>query len=78
MFVGWDWASETHDITVIGDTGEGIDRWSWPAARLPRRTPQTASVALMPAWIAKLVAAIPRSASSSFSAAARYSSALAR
>jgi hypothetical protein len=28
MHVGWDWASETHDITVLSDDGETvIDRW---------------------------------------------------
>ncbi|WP_334144049.1 IS110 family transposase [Rhabdothermincola sp.] len=28
LFVGWDWASETHDVTVIDDTGEIVDRWA--------------------------------------------------
>ncbi|HEX4866539.1 MAG TPA: IS110 family transposase [Acidimicrobiales bacterium] len=28
LFVGWDWASETHDVTVIDDSGEIIDRWA--------------------------------------------------
>lgn len=28
MFVGWDWASETHDITVLDTAGEVIDRWA--------------------------------------------------
>ncbi len=28
MYVGWDWASETHDITVIDDGGQVVDRWS--------------------------------------------------
>lgn len=27
MHVGWDWASETHDITVIDDAGTVVDRW---------------------------------------------------
>lgn len=27
MFIGWDWASETHDITVIDDAGKIVDRW---------------------------------------------------
>ena len=27
MFVGWDWASETHDVTVVDDAGEVVDRW---------------------------------------------------
>lgn len=27
MFVGWGWATETHDVTVMDDTGERIDRW---------------------------------------------------
>lgn len=27
-FIGWDWASETHDITVINDGGEIVDRWA--------------------------------------------------
>lgn len=28
MHVGWDWASETHDVTVLGDDGAIIDRWA--------------------------------------------------
>ena len=28
MFVGWDWASDTHDVTVIDDAGAVIDRWA--------------------------------------------------
>jgi transposase len=28
LFVGWDWASETHDVTVIDDTGDVVDRWA--------------------------------------------------
>jgi hypothetical protein len=28
MQVGWDWASETHDITVMDSAGQVIDRWS--------------------------------------------------
>src|SRR5919108_1476534 len=28
MQVGWDWASETHDVTVIDDRGHVVDRWS--------------------------------------------------
>ncbi|BBB01925.1 putative transposase [Actinacidiphila reveromycinica] len=27
MFIGWDWATETHDVTVMDDTGKRIDRW---------------------------------------------------
>ena len=27
MFIGWDWATETHDMTVIDASGEGVDRW---------------------------------------------------
>ena len=27
MHVGWDWASQTHDITVIDDEGQIVDRW---------------------------------------------------
>ena len=30
MFVGWDWASITHDITVIDATGAVVDRWTPP------------------------------------------------
>lgn len=29
MHVGWDWASETHDITVIDDAGTAVDRWEF-------------------------------------------------
>jgi transposase len=28
MYVGWDWASETHDVTVIDESGEIVDRWT--------------------------------------------------
>jgi transposase len=28
MHIGWDWASETHDVTVITDAGEIVDRWA--------------------------------------------------
>jgi transposase len=28
MQVGWDWASETHDITVMDSAGQVVDRWS--------------------------------------------------
>lgn len=28
MHIGWDWASEAHDVTVIDDTGEILDRWA--------------------------------------------------
>ncbi|MGW3028751.1 IS110 family transposase [Streptomyces sp. NPDC001221] len=27
MFIGWDWATETHDVTVMDATGKRIDRW---------------------------------------------------
>jgi hypothetical protein len=28
MFVGWDWASTTHDVTVVDDAGRILDRWA--------------------------------------------------
>jgi transposase len=28
MYVGWDWASETHDVTVLDDGGAVVDRWA--------------------------------------------------
>jgi transposase len=28
MFIGWDWASQRHDITVIDDRGQVLDHWS--------------------------------------------------
>lgn len=28
MFVGWDWASETHDITVMDAAGDTVARWA--------------------------------------------------
>ena len=28
MHVGWDWASEAHDITVLDNTGVMVDRWA--------------------------------------------------
>jgi transposase len=30
MFVGWDWASATHDVTVIDDAGAEVDHWTPP------------------------------------------------
>ncbi|MGI5141595.1 IS110 family transposase [Streptomyces sp. CA-106110] len=27
MFIGWDWATETHDVTVMDASGKRIDRW---------------------------------------------------
>jgi len=29
MFVGWDWASATHDVTVLDDAGAVVDRWAF-------------------------------------------------
>jgi transposase len=28
MYVGWDWASETHDVSILNEQGEMIDRWA--------------------------------------------------
>jgi transposase len=28
VLVGWDWASETHDVTVMDDDGKTVDRWA--------------------------------------------------
>lgn len=28
MHIGWDWASEAHDVTVIDSAGEIVDRWA--------------------------------------------------
>jgi transposase len=28
MHIGWDWASETHDVTVLDDNGKIVDRWA--------------------------------------------------
>jgi transposase len=28
MLVGWDWASDSHDVTVIDEAGRVIDRWA--------------------------------------------------
>lgn len=30
MFIGWDWASTTHDITVLDDRGAIVVRWALP------------------------------------------------
>ena len=30
MFVGWDWASTTHDVTVVDDAGAVVDHWAPP------------------------------------------------
>lgn len=29
MFVGWDWASTNHDVTVLDDRGAVVDRWGF-------------------------------------------------
>src|SRR5262245_19414359 len=29
MFVGWDWASATHDVTVLDQHGAIVDRWAF-------------------------------------------------
>ena len=28
MYIGWDWASEAHDITVMNDAGIAVDHWA--------------------------------------------------
>jgi hypothetical protein len=28
-YVGWDWASRGHDVTVLDDTGVVLDRWAF-------------------------------------------------
>lgn len=28
MYIGWDWASEAHDVTVLGNDGRIVDRWA--------------------------------------------------
>jgi hypothetical protein len=28
VHIGWDWASEAHDVTVIDDDGDIVDRWA--------------------------------------------------
>jgi transposase len=28
VFVGWDWATETHDVTVMNEAGARVDRWT--------------------------------------------------
>ncbi|MFE4752391.1 IS110 family transposase [Streptomyces mirabilis] len=29
MYIGWDWASETHDVTVMDNSGARVDRWEF-------------------------------------------------
>ena len=29
MFVGWDWASAAHDVTVLDEHGRVVDRWAF-------------------------------------------------
>jgi len=33
MYLGWDWASQRHDVTVIDDTGQLVDRWTLATPR---------------------------------------------
>ena len=28
-YVGWDWASRSHDVTVLDDRGHVLDRWAF-------------------------------------------------
>jgi hypothetical protein len=28
VHIGWDWASEAHDVTVVDTAGEIVDRWA--------------------------------------------------
>jgi len=30
VFIGWDWATETHDVTVMDHLGVRVDRWELP------------------------------------------------
>jgi transposase len=39
LFVGWDWASDSHDVTVIDEGGAVVDRW--PMAHTERAFAQT-------------------------------------
>jgi hypothetical protein len=32
-YVGWDWARDTHDVTVIDDNGGVLERWAFPHAK---------------------------------------------
>ncbi|MFH8387315.1 transposase, partial [Kitasatospora sp. NPDC018058] len=27
MFIGWDWATESHDVSVMDNSGTRVDRW---------------------------------------------------
>ncbi|WP_425826047.1 IS110 family transposase [Streptomyces fractus] len=29
MYIGWDWATETHDVTVMDNSGARVDRWEF-------------------------------------------------
>jgi transposase len=29
VFIGWDWATGTHDVTVMDESGKRIDRWEF-------------------------------------------------
>jgi hypothetical protein len=29
VFVGWDWASAAHDVTVLDEHGRLVDRWAF-------------------------------------------------
>ena len=37
-FVGWDWASTSHDVTVLDDQGRVVERWAF-SSRTPGRGP---------------------------------------
>jgi hypothetical protein len=29
-YVGFDWASQAHDVTVLDSAGQVVDRWAFP------------------------------------------------
>ena len=29
-YVGFDWASQAHDVTVLDEAGQVLDRWAFP------------------------------------------------
>src|SRR5215207_5242891 len=62
MFVGWDWASATHAVTVLDDAGVVVDRWAFRHTEQDlvgalERLARLAEPAALPVIVERLLAA---------------------
>jgi hypothetical protein len=49
-FVGWDWASTSHDVTVLNEQGRVVERWGCgiPSRGSARHWPDSPAMASRP------------------------------